>query len=136
MNKNNYLNSLAPYFRTINEISSMTKAYKSLNIFVDVDDTFVRSYGTKRIPIIATINHLKYLKKEGAVLYCWSSGGADYAQKSAQEFGIVDIFTAFLPKPQILIDDQNIQNWKKLLQIHPLSCSDKTLENYQSELER
>jgi len=117
-------------------IGNMTTAYKSLNIFVDVDDTFVRSYGTKRIPIIATINHLKNLKKEGAVLYCWSSGGADYAQQSAQEFKIANLFTAFLPKPQILIDDQNIQNWKKLLQVHPLSCSDKTLENYQSELER
>jgi len=114
----------------------MTKIEKSFNIFVDVDDTFVRSYGTKRIPITATINHLKNLKKEGAILFCWSSGGADYAQQSAEEFGIANLFTAFLPKPQILIDDQSIQNWTKLLQVHPLSCSNKTLENYQSELER
>jgi len=114
----------------------VTKIEKSFNIFVDVDDTFVRSYGTKRIPITATINHLKNLKKDGAILFCWSSGGADYAQQSAEEFGIANLFTAFLPKPQILIDDQSIQNWKKLLQVHPLSCSNKTLENYQSELER
>lgn len=114
----------------------MTKIEKSFNIFVDVDDTFVRSYGTKRIPITATINHLKNLKKDGVILFCWSSGGADYAQQSAEEFGIANLFTAFLPKPQILIDDQSIQNWKKLLQVHTLSCSNKTLENYQSELER
>jgi len=68
---------------------------KPINIFVDVDDTFVRSFGTKRIPIPATIEHLKTLKKQGANIYCWSSGGADYAQKSATEFGIADIFTAF-----------------------------------------
>jgi predicted HAD superfamily phosphohydrolase YqeG len=114
----------------------MAKASRTLNIFVDVDDTFVRSYGTKRIPITATINYLKNLKKAGATLYCWSTGGADYAQQSAEEFEIANLFTAFLPKPQILIDDQSIQNWKKLLQVHPLSCSNKTLENYQSELER
>jgi len=34
----------------------MTNELKSITIFVDVDDTFVRSYGTKRIPITATIN--------------------------------------------------------------------------------
>jgi len=38
---------------------------------------------------------LRLLKKQGANLYCWSSGGADYAQKSAAEFSIADIFTAF-----------------------------------------
>ncbi|HEW98888.1 MAG: hydrolase, partial [Candidatus Parabeggiatoa sp. nov. 3] len=36
----------------------MTNELKSITIFVDVDDTFVRSYGTKRIPITATIEHL------------------------------------------------------------------------------
>lgn len=34
-----------------------------------------------------------------------SSGGSAYAQRSAEELGIVDCFTAFLPKPQLLIDD-------------------------------
>jgi predicted HAD superfamily phosphohydrolase YqeG len=107
---------------------------KPINIFVDVDDTFIRSFGSKRIPIPATIEHLKNLKKKGANLYCWSSGGADYAQKSAAEFSIADIFTAFLPKPQVMIDDQNINNWKRLIQVHPFSCTQKTLEDYQMEL--
>lgn len=114
----------------------MAKGVNSINIFVDVDDTLVRSYGTKRIPITATIEHLKTLKKQGAHLYCWSSGGADYAQKSAEEFGIAELFTAFLPKPQVIIDDQNINDWKRLIQVHPLSCSQKTLDNYHSALEQ
>jgi len=108
---------------------------KPINIFVDVDDTFVRSIGTSLLPIPAMIEHLKTLKKQGANIYCWSSGGADYAQKSAAEFGIADIFTAFLPKPQVLIDDQNINDWKRLIQVHPFSCTQQTLENYQMELE-
>jgi len=113
----------------------MTNELKSITIFVDVDDTFVRSYGTKRIPITATIEHLKALKKQGAQLYCWSSGGADYAKKSAEEFGLKDIFRAFLPKPQVIIDDQNINDWKRFIQVHPLSCPQKTLDHYQSALE-
>ncbi len=105
-----------------------------LTFFVDVDDTFVRSYGTKRIPIPATITHLKQLKSEGAELYCWSSGGAEYARNSAAEFGIETLFTGFLPKPQVLIDDLNINEWRNLIQVHPNSCGTKRLSDYWDEL--
>ncbi len=99
-------------------------------IYVDVDDTFVRSVSTKRVPMPATIRHIRELKQQGATLYCWSSGGADYAQSSAREFGIEDCFVAFLPKPQLLIDDQNINDWRDLKCVHPASCEGKTLEDY------
>ncbi len=61
-------------------------------IFVDVDDTFVRSMGTKRIPMPNVLRHIRELKKQGATLYCWSSGGGEYAKASAQEFGVADCF--------------------------------------------
>ena len=61
---------------------------RSLCIYVDVDDTFVRSAGSKRIPIPSVIRHVIELHGHGALLYCWSSGGADYARLSAEEFGI------------------------------------------------
>ena len=51
-----------------------------LVIFVDVDDTLVRNAGAKRIPMLAAIEHVKELAAAGAELYCWSSGGADYAR--------------------------------------------------------
>lgn len=91
-------------------------------IYVDVDDTFVRSYGTTRIPIPAVISHIRALHEQGAELYCWSSGGADYARASAAEFGLVDCFTAFLPKPDVLLDDQNVADWRRLRQVHPNEC--------------
>ena len=91
-------------------------------IYVDVDDTFVRSYGTKRIPIPAVLGHIRSLFEAGANLYCWSSGGADYARVSAEEFSIADCFLAFLPKPDILLDDQNIADWRRLRQVHPNEC--------------
>ena len=69
-------------------------------VFVDVDDTLVRSVGTKRIPMPRVVDRVKSLHKDGAILYLWSSGGADYARDSAKELGIADLFTAFLPKPR------------------------------------
>lgn len=108
---------------------------QQFNIYVDVDDTLVRSYGSKRIPIIATIEHIKGLKDQGATLYCWSSGGAEYAKKSAIELGILDIFEAFLPKPQMLLDDQEINDWRGLIEVHPISCQSKSLDDYRNQLQ-
>ena len=45
-------------------------------IFVDIDDTMVRSVGVKRIPMPAVIAQVRRLKAEGATLYLWSSGFA------------------------------------------------------------
>jgi hypothetical protein len=95
---------------------------RALVVYVDVDDTIVRSVGSKRIPIPAVIEHVRQLKLQGAVLYCWSAGGADYARSSALEFGINDCFEAFLPKPNIMIDDQEVTGWPNFNHIHPLSC--------------
>ena len=103
-------------------------------IYVDIDDTIVRSFGTKRIPIPVVIQHVKELKQQGAVMYCWSSGGADYAEESAEEFGIADCFVAFLPKPNVLLDDCLMKNWPRLICIHLSSCSGKTLDDYRQEL--
>jgi len=46
---------------------------KPFYIYVDVDETFVRNYGTKRIPMPKVIEHVKELKEQGAIMYCWSS---------------------------------------------------------------
>jgi hypothetical protein len=108
---------------------------QQFNIYVDIDDTLVRSYGSKRIPISASIEHIKELNQQGAMLYCWSSGGAEYAKNTAEELGISDIFMAFLPKPQMLLDDQEINDWRGLIQIHPISCQSKTLDDYRQQLQ-
>ena len=90
-----------------------------LVIFVDVDDTLIRTVGNKIIPIAGTVEHITQLSREKAQLYCWSSGGADYARKIAGELGIEKLFLGFLPKPQILIDDQNTVDWRYLRQVTP-----------------
>lgn len=92
-------------------------------VYVDVDDTLVRSVGTKRIPIPAAVRHVRALFEQGAELYCWSSGGAEYARQSAEECGIADCFRAFLPKPNVLIDDQALADWRDLAVVYPAQIS-------------
>jgi hypothetical protein len=103
-------------------------------VYVDVDDTFVRSASSKRIPMLTAIQHIRNLKAQGAVLYCWSSGGADYARQSADEFGIADCFEAFLPKPNVLLDDMPMTAWPRLLAVHPASYAAQGLEDYRRQL--
>ena len=105
-----------------------------LVIYVDVDDTFVRSYGVKRIPMPAVIATIRQIYVQGATLYCWSSGGAEYARASAEEFGVADFFQAFLPKPDVLLDDQAIADWRRLRQVHPNECA-KLVDRLKAEKE-
>ena len=106
---------------------------RQLCIYVDVDDTLVRSAGSKRIPIPSVIQHVTRLHAAGALLYCWSSGGAEYARESAEEFGLAHCFAGFLPKPQVIIDDQLVAEWPQFLHVHPSSC--RTLDDYVTALE-
>ena len=103
---------------------------KPLYIFVDVDETFVRNYSTKRIPMPEVIAHIRTLKKEGAILYCWSSGGAAYARGSAKEYGVEECFEGFLPKPQVVLDDQNMVSWRNIFHVHPNECPKYDISSY------
>lgn len=91
-------------------------------IFVDVDDTLIRSFGSKRLPMDATVRLVRSLHAAGATLYCWSRGGADYARDSAIEAGVAACFTAFLPKPEVLIDDVAPDAWNMRV-VHPGEAS-------------
>ncbi len=101
-----------------------------LVIYVDVDDTLVRSVGTKRIPMPAVIQHVRDLAASGAEIFCWSTGGADYARVTAEELGLSACFVGFLPKPNVVLDDQAVADWRRCVQVHPLSTSSETFETY------
>src|SRR5258708_34663466 len=104
------------------------KSIPRLVVYVDVDDTLVRSAGTKRMPIPQVVTHVKALAKAGADLYCWRTAGAGYARITAKELGIEECFAAFLPKPNVLIDDQELVEWQRFVVVHPLGAADKTVE--------
>jgi hypothetical protein len=90
-----------------------------LVVYVDVDDTLVRTAGSKRIPIPASIARIRELKAKGAMLYLWSTAGADYALATATELGLSDCFVAYLPKPNLIIDDQEVSEWRETRHIYP-----------------
>lgn len=98
--------------------------------YVDVDDTLVRSFGSKRIPMSGMIAHVRRLHLAGVRLYCWSSGGATYAEDSARELGLAECFVGFLPKPNVLIDDVEPGRWPNLVLVHPNEAASKTAEDY------
>lgn len=100
--------------------------------FVDVDDTLIRSVGSKRIPIPAVIQRVRELHSSGAKLYCWSTGGAHYAHASAIELGIVDCFVDFLAKPNLMVDDQTPAEWRNLVCMHPNEISSMTVPEIES----
>ncbi|SEK31691.1 Protein of unknown function [Roseateles sp. YR242] len=81
-------------------------------VFVDVDDTLIRSVGMKRIPMPAVVAQVRAMHEAGDQLYLWSSGGADYAKASAVELGVEGCFVAFLPKPDVYLDDQAVSDWR------------------------
>jgi phosphoserine phosphatase len=99
-------------------------------VYVDVDGTLVRSLGGVRSPITGVVDHVRQLKADGATLYLWSAGGADYCREIAAELGIEGCFEAFLPKPRIMIDDQEVKDWVYCTTFRPETCVGKRLEDY------
>ena len=80
-------------------------------VYVDVDDTLVRWAGPKCIPRTLIIERVRERAANGDVLYLWSRAGGEAARSVAERLGIEDLFVAFLPKPDLLIDDEPIGEW-------------------------
>lgn len=70
--------------------------------------------------ISSTVDNVRRMAAtEHTRLYCWSSGGAEYARAVCESLGIADLFTGFLPKPDFLLDDQAPVDWRGLVVLHP-----------------
>jgi predicted HAD superfamily phosphohydrolase YqeG len=93
-------------------------------VFIDVDDTLVRSVGTKRIAMPSVVARVRELHAQGAALYLWSLGGAEYARSSASELGVETCFVAFLPKPDVYVDDQPVSDWRFCKHVLPANAND------------
>ena len=104
-----------------------------LFIYVDVDDTLVRKH-LKPVgrPIAPVIAHVRRLHREGAHMYCWSTGGADHAREAAQRLGIDALFVGFLPKPQVFIDDEEAAEWPHFVHVRPRRLG--TLKSYRARV--
>ena len=75
---------------------------KNVNVYVDVDLTLVDAQG---FPLPDAARAMRELYDAGCHLFLWSTGGGDYCRRVAKRCGITQLFEAFLPKPDIYIDD-------------------------------
>ena len=80
-------------------------------VYVDVDDTLVRWAGSKCIPRTLIIDRIKERAANGDRLFLWSRAGDVAARRVAEDLGIEGLFEAFLPKPDLLIDDEPLGEW-------------------------
>ena len=67
----------------------------------------------------AGIAAVKRLKADGATLFLWSSGGAEYCRNTAAELGLLDCFDGFFPNPITYADDQPVSEWRFCKHIFP-----------------
>jgi hypothetical protein len=111
-----------------------TRMELPLVVYVDVDDTLIRTVGAKKIPMVEVIEQVRALFANGAQLYCWSSGGGEYAESIAKELKIAHCFAGFLPKPHILLDDQASSEWRRMVHVHPAQCGEASAENYRKAI--
>ena len=108
---------------------------RPLCIYIDVDGTLVQTTAGRRVPNQSLLCRLREWKAQGAILYCWSSGGADYAQRTAEELKVKACFAAFLTKPHALVDDQSIQHWPYFLELAPARAEGLSVTGIREELE-
>jgi len=75
---------------------------RNVNVFVDVDLTLIDH---RSVPLPNAVEAMHSLHDGGCHLFLWSTGGADYCRSVAERMQIASLFEAFLPKPDIYIDD-------------------------------
>ena len=97
----------------------MSKGRSRCVVYVDVDNTLVRKTDSDEIPDPSVIRLVRRLKRNGARLYCWSTGGAGHARRAALKCGIASLFHEFLPKPNIFLDDEPVTKWPDCREVSP-----------------
>jgi len=108
---------------------------RPLCIYIDVDGTLVQTAADKRIPNPNLLRRLREWKAHGAILYCWSSRGADYARHTAEELKVRDCFAGFLCKPHALVDDQSVHQWAYFLELAPGRAERLSVAGIREELD-
>jgi hypothetical protein len=79
-------------------------------IYLDVEDTLLSSTSDPRVQE-RLVTRVRELARKGGGLYLWSRNGAEHARSVAAGLGLEDCFLAFLPKPEVLIDAEALEDW-------------------------
>jgi hypothetical protein len=80
--------------------------------YIDVDGTLERKILGIEVPLKNVAQGLQLLKREGALVFLWSTGGVQHARKAAREAKIEKYVDGYLPKPNVYVDDKPVAKWK------------------------
>ncbi|WP_199242820.1 hypothetical protein [Vitiosangium sp. GDMCC 1.1324] len=105
-----------------------TPAVPCTAIYLDAEDTLVSGTAGAPLPRERLVARVRELARKGAGLYLWSRHGAEQARRVAAELGLEDCFQAFLPKPQVLIDTEALEDWS-ISEIHSAAFNSVRLED-------
>ncbi len=95
-------------------------------VFVDVESAF---YEGVRGPVIV---HLRGLDLKRCELFAWSGKGSEDARVRAVEAGVESLFSGFLTKPHVILDEHEPRRWPGLTVQHPARVEDTTEADYRA----
>ena len=100
-------------------------------IYVDVDDTLVRTDGSKRIPVPAVIDHVRKLADKDDELYLWSEVAlrTPVLRRTNSEAQVASE-RSFRSQ----MSSKVLNEWRRLLGMHPSNCQRTTLTEYKTRL--
>ena len=75
------------------------------SVFVDVESSFHEDVRGR------VLEYLRGLDLEAWELFAWSDGGSEAARVHVVEAGVEDLFSGFLPKPNVLLDEHGVDEW-------------------------
>jgi hypothetical protein len=80
--------------------------YEKVSIYIDVDETITKDMGQTSID-----NSIEIIKRlsDKVNIFIWSQGGHLYSEEICIKFGLNEYVCACLPKPQLCIDDLEIE---------------------------
>jgi hypothetical protein len=75
------------------------------SVFVDVKSSFREDVRGR------VLEYLRSLDPEAWELFAWSERGSEAARVYAVEAGVEDLFSGFLPKPNVFLDEHGVDEW-------------------------
>lgn len=95
-------------------------------VFVDVESAFREGV---RGPVTV---HLRGLDLERCEFFAWSGKGSEDARVRAVEAGVENLFSGFLTKPHVILDEHEPGRWPGLTVQHPARVEETTEADYRA----
>ena len=103
-------------------------------IYVDVDNTLVRTVRGTELPIPKVVRHIKKLHHEGALLYCSVTVARTMLAKPHNVWESMRVSLVFSESPKFSSTMNELEEWPCVVDVHPNCLA--TLKRYKARLQR